>query len=128
MIRSLTALILCVVISLPWAAKVVITADFAINQDYIAENLCENQDKPQLHCEGKCVLMQKLQFTEDNHDEPKPLPETLQMEVSSFLVPSFSFNSTTWVNALNKPLPVFIPNRVEVLFTHDIFHPPQLLA
>lgn len=36
-------------------------AEFYLNQDYIAKYLCENRDKPQLHCNGKCQLKKKLQ-------------------------------------------------------------------
>ncbi|OFZ22894.1 MAG: hypothetical protein A3D92_03165 [Bacteroidetes bacterium RIFCSPHIGHO2_02_FULL_44_7] len=40
--------------------KLFIYLDFIINQDYIAENLCENQDKPELKCNGKCFLAKEL--------------------------------------------------------------------
>ncbi len=36
-------------------------ASFVINQDYIAKFFCVNQDKPELDCNGKCYLMQKLE-------------------------------------------------------------------
>lgn len=40
--------------------KLCIYLDFILNQDYIAENLCENQDKPELKCNGKCFLAKEL--------------------------------------------------------------------
>ena len=30
--------------------------DYSLNQKYIAENLCINQDKPGLKCQGKCYV------------------------------------------------------------------------
>jgi hypothetical protein len=41
-------------------SKWVIMAEYTINQDYIAKNLCENKARPMLHCNGKCQLMKKL--------------------------------------------------------------------
>ncbi len=35
-------------------------AEYVVNYDYIVENLCENKDKPQLNCDGKCYLAKQL--------------------------------------------------------------------
>ena len=40
--------------------KVMIWADFKINQDYIAKNLCENRLKPMLNCRGNCQYMKAM--------------------------------------------------------------------
>lgn len=34
--------------------------DFEIRRDYIVANLCENRNRPQLHCDGKCFLAKRL--------------------------------------------------------------------
>ena len=34
--------------------------EYALNYDYIVENLCENKDKPMLNCDGKCYLSKML--------------------------------------------------------------------
>lgn len=39
---------------------------YEANKQYIAEQLCENRDKPELHCNGQCVLMKKLRALEDD--------------------------------------------------------------
>ena len=33
---------------------------FKINKNYILTSLCENRNKPQLHCNGNCFLMKKI--------------------------------------------------------------------
>ncbi len=33
---------------------------FVINRDYIEKVLCENRNRPSLHCNGKCFLAKKL--------------------------------------------------------------------
>src|ERR1700723_2875744 len=42
-----------------------IYAGFELNQKYIAANLCENRDKPWLHCNGKCYFMKKIKQAEE---------------------------------------------------------------
>jgi hypothetical protein len=37
------------------------------NKKYIASILCENKSKPQLHCNGNCVLMKKMKAEEQQH-------------------------------------------------------------
>jgi hypothetical protein len=39
--------------------------DFKLNQDYISKVLCINRDKPELECDGHCILMDKMKSTQD---------------------------------------------------------------
>ncbi len=34
--------------------------EYILNQDYIAEFLCINKDKPELECHGKCHLVKEI--------------------------------------------------------------------
>jgi len=42
-----------------------IFAGFELNRHYIAVNLCENIDKPWLHCNGKCYFEKKIKQTQE---------------------------------------------------------------
>lgn len=45
--------------------------DYAINKEYIAENLCENKAKPELKCDGKCHLKKEVEkVVEESEKEP----------------------------------------------------------
>lgn len=46
-----------------------VLAWFQANQSYIIAELCENRDKPAMHCNGQCVLMKKLKKLEDQQDK-----------------------------------------------------------
>ncbi len=46
--------------------------------DYFANVLCENQERPELHCDGKCQLAEMLAPAEQ-----KPAPEQLPVFVPS---------------------------------------------
>lgn len=49
----------------PWGT----IAYFHLNRDYIAKVLCENRQRPELKCNGKCYLARKLKEQEDNKDK-----------------------------------------------------------
>jgi hypothetical protein len=65
MIRRIIALALLLAMLSPILAKLFVYAEFKSNQEYIAATLCENRDRPELNCEGKCYLMKKLKAAED---------------------------------------------------------------
>ena len=39
----------------------VMDAAYFVNRSYVAKNLCINQNKPQLRCNGKCYLSKQIQ-------------------------------------------------------------------
>ncbi len=51
--------------------QVIIVGKFLYNQDYIAANLCENIDKPELECNGKCHLKKELSEDTKKQEENK---------------------------------------------------------
>jgi len=65
MIRRLIAFTLLLALLSSILAKLFVYAEFKSNQAYIAATLCENRDRPELNCQGKCYLMKKLKEAED---------------------------------------------------------------
>jgi hypothetical protein len=47
----------------------VVIGAFYVNKDYFAKYLCENRDKPQLHCNGNCVLMKKIKKAQEKEKQ-----------------------------------------------------------
>jgi hypothetical protein len=56
-------------------SKAVIVVDFYANQDVIARTLCENRDKPMLHCCGRCQLRKRLAREDNEKNSPERKPE-----------------------------------------------------
>lgn len=62
---------------------------YEVNQDFVAATLCENQEKPELECNGKCYLMKQLQKAEispisDNEEQKRVInPFMLKMDLFS---------------------------------------------
>ena len=104
-------------------SKWVLIADYAINKDYIAKNLCENKARPSLKCKGKCQLMKKM-AAEENQDN-KQSNQNSGKEKSSEVLYFERIN--------NSDLNAYLENNIEyrdyclVAYTSpcfSIFHPP----
>jgi hypothetical protein len=97
---------------------------FKINQSYIAKNICENRYRPQLHCNGNCVLMKKMK---QRVKEEQKAPSSLKLEVSAGVLSSCSFfaNLNNLSFTISKPLiPLF--NTGYIVDRHSsVFHPPN---
>ena len=65
MLRSVIAtFLLCSLIFSNFSRLYIYTA-FELNQYYIVNNLCENRNKPEMHCKGKCYLAKKIKQAEE---------------------------------------------------------------
>jgi hypothetical protein len=100
---------------------------FKINQDYIAQELCINRDKPELSCAGKCILNSKLNAThsDGNRDLANELEDLFGKSIS-FVFDEFMIIPAT---AAELPLPLtkmvfcyqFMPIKTAL---HAVFRPP----
>ena len=70
--------------------------DYYINQDYIAENLCENKEKPALKCHGQCHLKKEVKKAAEKEDET-PVAPSNQSKKENQSVQHFCQNNTTLV-------------------------------
>ena len=60
-----TALVLLVAIAGSTFSKGIALLDYKLNEKYIAANLCENRNRPDCCCHGKCFLKKQLQKDEE---------------------------------------------------------------
>lgn len=82
--RKLTSIFLILVFTLPFWVKGVVLLNFMANRTYIVEHFCENKDKPQLHCEGKCYLHKELKKSEPSEGDTQTPPVTSWLEKWEF--------------------------------------------
>ena len=100
--------------------------DFKINQDFIAEILCINRDKPILTCNGKCYLSQQLKKAEDQEEKQAPLTKMEKLELLYCFSKEPSHLLTHTTNYLSKPNLVRKNLFYSFSFMSTIFHPPKL--
>lgn len=98
-----------------------IVLNFKINQDFFA-GICENKDKPEMKCNGKCHL--KKQIKKQEEQKSKKEKRNTEKEIQNFLL----FRT----NLLPKPKVQVVNASSLYKFKHnprscisDIFHPPR---
>lgn len=103
--------------------KLSIYINFLINQDYIAQNLCENKDKPVLKCNGKCQLAKEL--AKEEKKEKKDNKTNFEDKINYYFC---SFDAVVELKPVfyekkeHNPAPV--PSNL-VGFAASVFHPPS---
>jgi hypothetical protein len=120
--KQIFVIFLSSVILLQSLSKLIIIADYEVNKDYISKILCENRNKPMMHCNGHCQLKKKLNKDEkQQQSSANPLKEKSEVHIFAnynstlsplsflFLTESIPFNSS--------------PNSSKHLLS--VFHPPQ---
>lgn len=65
MLRSFTAIFLMTMLFASNCSRLFVYAGFEMNEQYIAEKLCVNRNKPMMHCNGRCYLAKKLKQAEE---------------------------------------------------------------
>ncbi len=89
-----------------------------LNRSYVAQNLCENKNKPALHCDGKCYLSKQIKKDASN-DATAPGGKREREETSVFL-PAFYSSGIVAYAAETRP---------HIVFCEDVLpkHTPLLL-
>lgn len=73
-------------ISYQYMIKLGIIAWYELNKEYVAAALCENKNKPELNCCGKCYLNKQLKKADNPKEDSKQLPsKNYKAELSEFL-------------------------------------------
>ena len=103
-------------------------AGFQLNQKYITTTLCENRDKPWLHCDGKCYLMKKVLEAEKNENNKTAKSNLSNLGTSFFQrIYTPSFRQTFTAAAYKRSF----PNYTYLYSNHyinSIFRPPKFTA
>jgi hypothetical protein len=123
-LKKLIAIFALAGILLQTFSQVVIVAQFYANQDYIAKNLCENRDKPQMHCNGKCCLKKKL-AQEGKQQAPSPRTQKEEQVVNLFFTDT-KFEITHFIPAMRSTSYLSYNDLQTVSFPHSVFHPPTV--
>ena len=120
--HKITAVLLIIAIVGCSFSRFFIYAGFELNKNYIAAKLCENRNRPWLHCNGKCYLLKKLKQAEEKQNaSERESQKNLVQESFCEAIPQVKFYTR-----LLRVIP--IPNnRIELPQGYNvIFRPPQL--
>jgi hypothetical protein len=94
-----------------------------VNYEHIAEELCENKEKPELKCNGKCHLKAELaKASKENIPTSHESKNNLTLEIV-FLetIPEFKFNR---IYVEKQQVSISYSRLYFRLHSTSIFHPP----
>lgn len=97
-------------------------AFYFADQEGFIERLCENKDKPEMQCDGKCYLSKVLkQTSKEEPDQPAPLPEWKETLLYFSPIPILKIHRFT----RGEPARFHYRNSYSYTVAANVFHPPQ---
>ena len=101
--------------------------DYAVNYEYITQELCENKNDKALHCNGKCHLVKQMAKSSEDENPISAEKINLLKEVMPLLkIELFTFKKHEFPKIKNI-LPVAYTNLYSYLIPKGIFHPPSFI-
>lgn len=103
------------------------TLIYYTNYDYIVTELCENKDKPEMECHGKCYL-KKLQdsFEPIKHNDKPISKEFLLLKEYPVITLDFESYGSVILDIYRRlTKPNFSKHFVISEYSISIFHPPK---
>lgn len=94
---------------------------YELNKNYIATVLCENINKPELKCNGKCYLSKKIKQAEKEDQKPGQTASKTMLS-QNFIFTDFHFKSYL------RQIATIYPAGINIYLSKtskSVFHPPQ---
>lgn len=121
MLNRITVIILLFSLISSNFSRFFVYAGFEVNSKYIAEQLCVNKDKPAMHCNGHCYLMNKLKQADEK--EKKQQREEQKSRYQEAL-PNSALALTLRKSKFKTTYPLtLVPQTIDRHFS--IFQPPK---
>ena len=86
------------------------------------EKLCENIDKPELKCNGKCHLKKIAKTTNDNQKTPESVIDFKELLLYTNSISDYTFS---YQNNFKQKLNTEYQNFYSFSSIYDCFHPPK---
>lgn len=97
--------------------------NYWINRNYIISELCENRDRPEMDCNGRCHLKKQIETSSEQQERGSAITE-VQLMVE-FVQPLFVLEIKPIIDQANVKYGNHTVEPV-VGFSPSIFHPPQI--
>lgn len=104
-------------------------AEYVMNYDYIKNVLCENKDRPQLNCDGKCYLAKQLAAaTEQNEENPFGEKQSkTEIQLHNFFESLPRIDIGYKVYRIKEDNFKTVQDLISDLFTSKIGQPPEMV-
>jgi hypothetical protein len=121
--KKIVAILLNVVFSTSVLFSAFVVGDYFVRYDYYSNVLCENQEEPELQCNGKC----HLSLNEQGDESKKQLPELEEFHVEAIHADD-SNSFSVKLPVLFKVLPNYNQHLVPLEFLNRLLRPPQFIV
>ena len=128
MLKTVTAYFLILSLLAVNFSRFFIYAGFELNKKYIVSTLCENRDKPWLHCNGRCYFVKKIKQAQENERREAARDGLNRLEVSFLQEPFKLAFIEPVVSEDNKPPFPQYTYQYTNHYIDAIFRPPKALA
>lgn len=126
MLKYSSIIILMVSLLVQTFNRMIIVVDYYANTGAYSKN-CENKYVPQMHCNGKCQLMQKLKKEEKKEQQN---PERKLENKNEIPLSSKSFFATLaglHISIHKNIFPVIASGKA-IKISRSLFHPPDIIT
>jgi hypothetical protein len=98
---------------------------YVIHQEYIAEFLCVNKDKPELKCNGKCHLKEEIK--NQSAEDKKPISPLRNLIQENILLWSSDNSIVPEIKSFNFYYSLYFKyiSNYYFLSSYSFFHPPD---
>ena len=124
-LKNILCILLAVLLLLQSCNKTWVVFSFKVNQDYIAKVLCINRAKPEMHCDGNCILMQRIKAAEENEQREVPQKVKEQKEALYCLEIAICLSFQANTVFLAKETPEYYHHPFTPAYLKAVFHPPD---
>lgn len=121
--KAAVSILLCSALLFLAFGKSVLVLDYQIHKKEIARTRCENRDRPELQCNGKCYLAKQLKKAEER-ENPAPDFSNLK-ELSPFVPVGTDFAMHATASVLHEIPAVFVDAAFVPACPGSVFHPPE---
>jgi hypothetical protein len=118
--KSILAFILIIAVTLITISKSLICFSYELNKDFISKHLCENRNKPRLHCNGKCHVVKKMKEEDKKENLPLNIKNNFEIQFYSEKITGYNFPAFYSGEILFSG---FVFSNYQPVFT--FFHPPR---
>ena len=123
--NKLIVFLLIVGIGFQSVGKLLVLAWYQVNKTYIDQKLCENRNKPKMHCNGKCQLRKKMQQLDQESPSNSSVPvKTDKIAILEFLLPENQASLNNPFSILKKPI-IFYDKQYTFSYSNYLLKPPR---
>ena len=120
MLSRFISFTLILALSFQCQVKLGLLTYYSVNIEYIIKELCENKDKPELNCKGKCFLKKKMAQADESEKKTNEIFKQIEF-------PAFIPNSTLTLDLKSIELEsryALVNDLYHYQNSIRIFHPP----